>query len=718
MRLQTVVLAGMLLLGCPAFADGEEPLANWTSPPYWTLPAAKQARTALAVSTPLPLIALPPCRIVDTRGNAPLTGGFLPPATVRSYTVTNVCGIPPGAQALSLNATVVHPTGQGFLVLYPEGGTFPPVSTLNFLGNDVIVNAAVVPLSGTGGISMALGVSGGDVILDTNGYYAPQTVVSTLNGVSGDVTLAAGANVTLTPSGSTLTIAATGGSGGGPPTGPAGGSLSGTYPNPGIAASAVGSSHLASGAVTDAKITGPIAFGKVGGSANGAILFGSASGALSQDLANFFWDSTNHRLGIGTTTPSQQLELTGMMKVSDTAATSGTPTAGVLFVGADRFLHNYAKPGSGAPSGPGSTFVGQRAGNFTMGGANANEGSWNTGVGAESLRSNTTGYGNTAVGYWSLQSNTEGASNSALGIKSLYSNTKGFYNTAVGETAMSLNTTASSNTAIGAGALALQSYSNGGAIWVSGNTAVGASALVYNNPTTSGNGIQNTAVGTEALAWNLVGFQNTALGWHAGYRSGSGTGYGGTITYVASIYGNKNTFIGHGTGTTANNLFNCTAVGIDAYCDDNDQVRLGNPFVGSIGGKVGWSALSDVRAKRDIRDVSLGLDFVLSLRPVEYRMRLGNSRVDLGFLAQDVERLLGEDYNVVTVGGDPQRTLSLRYTDLIAPIVKAIQEQQVMHQAQQTMHQEQLEARDARIAQLERRLAVLEEHVTPAGSRR
>jgi hypothetical protein len=50
----------------------------------------------------------------------------------------------------------------------------------------------------------------------------------------------------------------------------------------------------------------------------------------------------------------------------------------------------------------------------------------------------------------------------------------------------------------------------------------------------------------------------------------------------------------------------------------------------------------------------------------------------MGFLAQDVEALLGEDYNVLTVGGDRDRTLSLRYTDLIAPLVRAVQEQQAM----------------------------------------
>ena len=73
--------------------------------------------------------------------------------------------------------------------------------------------------------------------------------------------------------------------------------------------------------------------------------------------------------------------------------------------------------------------------------------------------------------------------------------------------------------------------------------------------------------------------------------------------------------------------------------------------------------------------MTLGLDFVLKLRPVEYELKGGNDRTDMGFLAQEVEALLGEDYNVLTVGGDAERTLSMRYTDLIAPLVKGIQEQ-------------------------------------------
>ena len=224
----TSVLLGAMLVAMPAAqaADslGPEPL-NWSTPLYWSAPAAERSgRNALAVGTspaPLPFVAVAPCRLVDTRGNgAPLTGGFLPSATVRSYTLAGVCNIPADAKAISLNATVVNPVGPGFLTLWPEGGAFPPVSSLNYLGNDVIVNAAVVPLSATGGISVALGVSGGDVILDTNGYYSPLGVVNSLNGQAGDLTLVAGSNVTLTPGAGTLSISAANGTG---PQGPQGG---------------------------------------------------------------------------------------------------------------------------------------------------------------------------------------------------------------------------------------------------------------------------------------------------------------------------------------------------------------------------------------------------------------------------------------------------------------------------------------------------------------
>lgn len=43
----------------------------------------------------------------------------------------------------------------------------------------------------------------------------------------------------------------------------------------------------------------------------GSVVFATAPTQLGQDNANLFWDSTNHRLGVGTNTPTQALEVNG-----------------------------------------------------------------------------------------------------------------------------------------------------------------------------------------------------------------------------------------------------------------------------------------------------------------------------------------------------------------------------------------------------------------------
>jgi hypothetical protein len=41
----------------------------------------------------------------------------------------------------------------------------------------------------------------------------------------------------------------------------------------------------------------------------GSIVFAGSSGVYTQDNANFFWNATNHRLGIGTTSPNSQIDV-------------------------------------------------------------------------------------------------------------------------------------------------------------------------------------------------------------------------------------------------------------------------------------------------------------------------------------------------------------------------------------------------------------------------
>lgn len=59
--------------------------------------------------------------------------------------------------------------------------------------------------------------------------------------------------------------------------------------------------HRSSGAAIGAVI---------GGSpTSGSVLFAGAAGVLAQDNANFFWDDTNNRLGIGTAAPAAPLSV-------------------------------------------------------------------------------------------------------------------------------------------------------------------------------------------------------------------------------------------------------------------------------------------------------------------------------------------------------------------------------------------------------------------------
>ncbi len=215
----------------------------------------------------------------------------------------------------------------------------------------------------------------------------------------------------------------------------------------------------------------------------------------------------------------------------------------------------------------------------------------------------------------------------------------------------------------------------GTAAWSPGDVGNYSTALGYEALMNNAGALENVAIGSGSLAYTTTGQVNTAIGANAGQANGTGS---------------YNTYVGNLASATGGGFQDATAIGNEALVDASYHVRIGDTNVTQIGGQVAWSNLSDARAKTDIRDLDLGLDFVLALRPVAFTMKSGNGRTDMGFIAQEVEALVGEGYNVLGIGGDKERTLSLRYTDLIAPMAKAIQEQQA-----------QLDAKDARIAELE-----------------
>jgi trimeric autotransporter adhesin len=312
-------------------------------------------------------------------------------------------------------------------------------------------------------------------------------------------------------------------------------------------------------------------------------------------------------------------------------------------------------------------------------------GSNNTASGIRALYSNTTGNNNTGNGAFTLFYNTTGSSNTANGYYALVSNTTGNNNTAMGVDVLNGNTTASQNTGIGNSALFTQSFSNGGTAWISGNTAVGYAALYANQPTSTSDGINNTAVGNLALTANTAGYDNTGIGVTALYSNITGyentatgrqslffnttgsdntaTGYkalrsniagvqnsangvyalysnssgvyntaNGAYALYSNTIGSANTALGSYANVSTGDLTNTTSIGFNAIADASNKVRVGNIDVTSIGGQVGWTSFSDGRYKKNIKENVQGLSFITSLRPITYTVDINglNKHYDKG----------------------------------------------------------------------------------------
>jgi hypothetical protein len=120
---------------------------------------------------------LPPCRVLDTRGapSGPLAGPALQPGETRSFDLSaSTCGVPSGAWAVSINATVTAPVAAGSLTLYPGDEEGALTSTINFTPGRTLANNAVVALaSDFSGSIRVKNNSAGTVhfILDVNGYF-------------------------------------------------------------------------------------------------------------------------------------------------------------------------------------------------------------------------------------------------------------------------------------------------------------------------------------------------------------------------------------------------------------------------------------------------------------------------------------------------------------------------------------------------------------------
>jgi hypothetical protein len=127
-----------------------------------------------------------PVRICDTRASDPSTldsspvnqcngtnnaGETLAAGGTKDIQVTGISTIPAGATAAVLNVTVANPGAPGYLTAYPQGGTAPTASNLDYLAGQVTANRVIVPLS-AGGLFTVYSSARSDVVVDVSGYYA------------------------------------------------------------------------------------------------------------------------------------------------------------------------------------------------------------------------------------------------------------------------------------------------------------------------------------------------------------------------------------------------------------------------------------------------------------------------------------------------------------------------------------------------------------------
>lgn len=347
---------------------------------------------------------------------------------------------------------------------------------------------------------------------------------------------------------------------------------------------------------------------------------------------------------------------------------------------------------------------------------NTTAGSNNVALGAETLVNSPTSSSCIAIGSYALRNGT-GGSNIAIGFRTMMNSSctwgigigedvlrysSGHFNVALGHNAMYSNTIGATNVALGYGALRL-------------NTS----------------GSCNIALGEHVLGSNTTGYGNIALGKNALYRNKSGS-YNVALGYQAlentADASNENVAIGY-RALQGSNFSNIIGIGSNTQVTADNQAQIGNSNVtvycyGAVQNR------SDQRDKTDIQDTKLGLDFILKLRPREFRWdyredyinqkakekeledienlkitekEKGKKREEIlkkyslenvikdgkqkgwrlhqGFIAQEVfqvMRELGVDfggYQDHSINGGKD-VLSLGYEEFISVIVKGIQEQQ------------------------------------------
>ena len=316
----------------------------------------------------------------------------------------------------------------------------------------------------------------------------------------------------------------------------------------------------------------------------------------------------------------------------------------------------------------------------------------NTSVGFQSLfgsatPANNTGLANTAVGYQAMFDNTSGTNNIAVGNSALANNTSGLANVAIGVQPLLNNTTGSSNVGVGTLTLATstvvdqctavgfesQRFSDSTTTNKdANNTSVGWRALRGSTTAADNTGVNNTAIGAATMQLNSSGNNNTAVGGSAlaaNTTGGTNTAVG-LYALIRNTTGSNNSALGYNAGrydqdnNDTANFTNCTYLGQNTRASGDNQVQLGDSSTttyayGSVQDR------SDERDKTDIRDTVIGLDFINTLRPVDFRWDMRDDYFDTEIYEEEVTETVEVPNPAYVEDGDEPQYIEETVTKMV-----------------------------------------------------
>ena len=285
-----------------------------------------------------------------------------------------------------------------------------------------------------------------------------------------------------------------------------------------------------------------------------------------------------------------------------------------------------------------------------------------------------------AVGYQALSSNTTGSYNTAHGYTAGFTNTSGNYNTFIGSNADVASNNLTNVTALGANAIVTTNNTiqlgdeNVTLVQTSGTisaTTINSSNEININSSLPSIDLKNTSdseqnqirfIGRGRVLTRIDNSSNNVL---------NPTGARFRIVSYQPIQLSARADPGMDRASNTNFVFGYFKL------DDRSasiEINGGTFTIDGYATSSGFSTASDIRIKKNIKDLDYGLDDLVKMRPVKYNL-VSNNNIEIGLIAQDVKKIIPELVKGKEGLIENGEVLSINYNGFAPIIIKALQEQ-------------------------------------------